>query len=151
MVHNGIEYGMMAALAEGLERPAKANIGTRKQASIDAENGPAGHPEHYQYDLDMPEITEVWRRGSVIGSWLLDLTAHRPPRVPEPLELRGPRLGLRRGPLDDKGRHRRRRCRRFVLTAALYERFSSRGEADFADKVLSAMRKEFGGHQEKPS
>jgi 6-phosphogluconate dehydrogenase len=127
MVHNGIEYGMMAAYAEGLGILAKAHIGKSAAATIDAENTPLADPEHYQYDLDVPEITEVWRRGSVVASWLLDLTAHALHEDPKLSSFQ---------------------------TAALYERFSSRGEADFADKVLSAMRKEFGGHAEqatKPS
>jgi len=148
MVHNGIEYGMMAAYAEGLGILAKANIGKSAAATIDAENTPLTDPEHYQYDLDLPEITEVWRRGSVVASWLLDLTAHA--------LHEDPKLSSLEGRVSDSGEGRwtikaaiDEAVPAHVLTAALYERFSSRGEADFADKVLSAMRKEFGGHAEQ--
>ncbi len=148
MVHNGIEYGIMAAYAEGLGVLAKANIGKAVSASYDAENTPLGDPEHYQYDMDIPEIAEVWRRGSVIASWLLDLTAHA--------LHQDPRLAGFEGRVSDSGEGRwtikaaiDEAVPAHVLTAALYERFSSRGEADFADKVLSAMRKEFGGHAEQ--
>jgi 6-phosphogluconate dehydrogenase len=148
MVHNGIEYGMMAAYAEGLGILNKANIGKSAAATIDAENTPLTDPEHYQYDLDVPEITEVWRRGSVVASWLLDLTAHA--------LYEDPKLASFEGRVSDSGEGRwtikaaiDEAVPAHVLTAALYERFSSRGEADFADKILSAMRKEFGGHAEQ--
>jgi len=148
MVHNGIEYGMMAAYAEGLGILNKANIGKSAAATIDAENTPLTDPEHYQYDLDVPEITEVWRRGSVVASWLLDLTAHA--------LHEDPKLAGFEGRVSDSGEGRwtikaaiDEAVPAHVLTAALYERFSSRGEADFADKILSAMRKEFGGHAEQ--
>ncbi len=148
MVHNGIEYGMMAAYAEGLGILNKANIGKSAAATIDAENTPLTDPEHYQYDLDVPEIAEVWRRGSVVASWLLDLTAHA--------LHEDPKLASFEGRVSDSGEGRwtikaaiDEAVPAFVLTAALYERFSSRGEADFPDKILSAMRKEFGGHAEQ--
>jgi 6-phosphogluconate dehydrogenase len=149
MVHNGIEYGMMAAYAEGLGVLHGANIGNRTHA-INAETTPLRHPEHYQYDFDLAEITEVWRRGSVIASWLLDLTAAA--------LLADPTLGRFEGRVSDSGEGRwtvkaaiDEAVPAHVLTAALYERFSSRGEAEFADKILSAMRYEFGGHLEKPA
>jgi 6-phosphogluconate dehydrogenase len=149
MVHNGIEYGIMAAYAEGLGVLAKANIGKSSAATIDAENTPLADPEHYQYDMDLAEITEVWRRGSVVASWLLDLTAHA--------LHEDPKLAGFQGRVSDSGEGRwtvkaaiDEAVPAHVLTAALYERFSSRGEADFADRVLSAMRKEFGGHAEQP-
>ena len=148
MVHNGIEYGMMAAYAEGLAILAKANIGKETSATYDAENTPLADPEFYQYDMDVPEIAEVWRRGSVVASWLLDLTAHA--------LHEDPKLAGFQGRVSDSGEGRwtikaaiDEAVPAHVLTAALYERFSSRGEADFADKVLSAMRKEFGGHAEQ--
>jgi 6-phosphogluconate dehydrogenase len=149
MVHNGIEYGIMAAYAEGLNVLHKANIGAEHAGGGDAETAPLDHPEYYRYDLDTAEVAEVWRRGSVISSWLLDLTAHA---------LRqDPALGGFAGRVSDSGEGRWTihaavdvGAPAHVLTAALYERFSSRGEADFADKLLSAMRKEFGGHDEKP-
>jgi len=148
MVHNGIEYGMMAAYAEGLGILNKANIGKSAAATVDAENTPLTDPEHYQYDLDVPEIAEVWRRGSVVASWLLDLTAHA--------LHEDPKLAGFEGRVSDSGEGRwtikaaiDEAVPAHVLTAALYERFSSRGEADFADKILSAMRKEFGGHAEQ--
>jgi len=148
MVHNGIEYGMMAAYAEGLGILNKANIGKSAAATIDAENTPLTDPEHYQYDLDVPEIAEVWRRGSVVASWLLDLTAHA--------LHEDPKLASFEGRVSDSGEGRwtikaaiDEAVPAYVLTAALYERFSSRGEADFPDKILSAMRKEFGGHAEQ--
>jgi 6-phosphogluconate dehydrogenase len=148
MVHNGIEYGMMAAYAEGLGILNKANIGKSAAATVDAENTPLTDPEHYQYDLDVPEITEVWRRGSVVASWLLDLTAHA--------LHEDPKLAGFEGRVSDSGEGRwtikaaiDEAVPAHVLTAALYERFSSRGEADFPDKILSAMRKEFGGHAEQ--
>src|SRR5271155_3010838 len=147
MVHNGIEYGVMAAYAEGLAVLDAANIG-KKAGVVDAENTPLRDPEHYQYDLDLPEITEVWRRGSVIASWLLDLSASA---------LAGdPRLEKFAGRVSDSGEGRwtikaatDEGVPAHVLTTALYERFSSRGDAQFADKLLSAMRYEFGGHLEQ--
>jgi 6-phosphogluconate dehydrogenase len=147
MVHNGIEYGVMAAYAEGLATLKAANIGKRTDA-IDAETTPLRDPEHYRYDLDLAEITEVWRRGSVIASWLLDLTADA--------LARDPALAGFQGRVSDSGEGRwtlkaaiDEGVPAHVLSAALYERFSSRGEADFADKLLSAMRFEFGGHIER--
>jgi 6-phosphogluconate dehydrogenase len=147
MVHNGIEYGIMAAYAEGLAILEKADVGKRTQAA-DAETAPLEHPEFYQYDLDIPEVAEVWRRGSVIASWLLDLTA---------LALhRSPQLAEFAGRVSDSGEGRwtvmaaiEETVPAHVITTSLYERFSSRGEADFADRLLSAMRQEFGGHVEK--
>jgi 6-phosphogluconate dehydrogenase len=148
MVHNGIEYGIMAAYAEGLGILEKANIGKAAATTVDAENTPLADPEHYQYDLDVAEVTELWRRGSVVASWLLDLTAHA--------LHQDPRLAGFQGRVSDSGEGRwtvkaaiDEAVPAHVLTAALYERFSSRGEADFADRVLSAMRKEFGGHAEQ--
>jgi 6-phosphogluconate dehydrogenase len=147
MVHNGIEYGIMAAYAEGLGVLRAANVG-KQQHTIDAETTPLRDPEHYQYDLNLPDITEVWRRGSVIASWLLDLTATA--------LLQDPTLAGFAGRVSDSGEGRwtikaaiDEAVPAHVLTAALYERFSSRGEAGFADKLLSAMRYEFGGHLEK--
>jgi 6-phosphogluconate dehydrogenase len=147
MVHNGIEYGIMAAYAEGLSVLRSANLG-RQQYNIDAETTPLRDPEHYQYDLDLKEIAEVWRRGSVIASWLLDLTATA--------LVQDPGLSKFAGRVSDSGEGRwtikaaiDEAVPTPVLTAALYERFSSRGEADFADRLLSAMRFEFGGHLEK--
>jgi 6-phosphogluconate dehydrogenase len=147
MVHNGIEYGIMAAFAEGLAVLEKADVGTRKQAS-DAETAPLEHPEFYQYDLNIPEVAEVWRRGSVVASWLLDLTADALHRSPDLADFEGR--------VSDSGEGRwtvmaaiDESIPAHVITAALFERFSSRGEADFADKLLSAMRSEFGGHAEK--
>jgi len=147
MVHNGIEYGVMAAYAEGLAVLEAANIGKRTGA-VDAETTPLRDPEHYRYDLDLPDITEVWRRGSVIASWLLDLSAAA--------LARDPVLSAFEGRVSDSGEGRwtikaaiDEGVPAHVLSAALYERFSSRGEADFANKLLSAMRYEFGGHIEK--
>ncbi|HAT47045.1 MAG TPA: decarboxylating 6-phosphogluconate dehydrogenase [Ktedonobacter sp.] len=147
MVHNGIEYGIMAAYAEGLNILNHANIG-KQQQMIDAETSPLRNPEYYQYDLNLPDVAEVWRRGSVIGSWLLDLTASA--------LLKSPDLANFKGRVSDSGEGRwtitaaiDESIPAHVLSAALYERFSSRGEADFADKLLSAMRFEFGGHLEK--
>ena len=147
MVHNGIEYGLMAAYAEGLNILRNASAG-RQARDTDAETTPLRNPEYYQYDLDLPEIAEVWRRGSVIGSWLLDLAA-------EAL-LNDPGLANYAGRVSDSGEGRWTIAAAIdegvpapVLTAALYERFRSRGEADFANKVLSAMRHGFGGHVEK--
>jgi 6-phosphogluconate dehydrogenase len=149
MVHNGIEYGIMAAYAEGLGVLRDANIGNRQQA-IDAETTPLRDPEHYRYDLHLGAIAEVWRRGSVIASWLLDLTANA--------LLKDPALSKFAGRVSDSGEGRWTIKAAIdegvpvpVLTTALYERFSSRGEADFQDKLLSAMRFEFGGHLEKPA
>ncbi len=149
MVHNGIEYGIMAAYAEGLGVLRDANIGKRQQA-IDAETTPLRDPEHYQYDLNLGAIAEVWRRGSVIASWLLDLTANA--------LLKDPALSKFAGQVSDSGEGRWTIKAAIdegvpvpVLTTALYERFSSRGDADFQDKLLSAMRFEFGGHMEKPA
>jgi 6-phosphogluconate dehydrogenase len=147
MVHNGIEYGIMAAYAEGLGVLRSANAGKQKR-EIDAETTPLRDPEHYQYDLNLPDIAEVWRRGSVIASWLLDLTAAA--------LIQDPALKKFEGRVSDSGEGRwtikaaiDEAVPAHVLSAALYERFSSRGEADFADKLLSAMRYEFGGHLEK--
>src|ERR1700733_5485114 len=148
MVHNGIEYGMMAAYAEGLGVLKAANIG-KHVAEIDAETTPLRDPEHYQYDFNLTEVAEVWRRGSVIASWLLDLTA---------TALSGdPALAKFGGRVSDSGEGRWTIKAAIdegvptpVLTTALYERFSSRGLADFSNKLLSAMRYEFGGHLEKP-
>ena len=149
MVHNGIEYGIMAAYAEGLSVLRSANVGKR-QEKIDAETTPLRDPEHYQYDLDLKNIAEVWRRGSVIASWLLDLTAAA--------LVQDPGLAKFAGRVSDSGEGRwtikaaiDEAVPAPVLTASLYERFSSRGEADFADKLLSAMRFQFGGHLEKPA
>jgi 6-phosphogluconate dehydrogenase len=147
MVHNGIEYGLMAAYAEGLGILRQANIGKR-QATVDAETTPLRHPEHYQYELNLRDIAEVWRRGSVVASWLLDLTAAA--------LVEDPALSKFAGRVSDSGEGRWTITAAIdevvpahVLSAALYERFSSRGEADYADKLLSAMRYEFGGHLEK--
>src|ERR1051326_6421469 len=147
MVHNGIEYGIMAAYAEGLGVLRAANIGKQKDA-IDAETTPLRNPEHYQYDFNLPDVTELWRRGSVIASWLLDLTAAA--------LFEDPALSKFGGRVSDSGEGRwtikaaiDEAVPAHVLTASLYERFSSRGHGEFADKVLSAMRYEFGGHEEK--
>jgi 6-phosphogluconate dehydrogenase len=149
MVHNGIEYGIMAAYAEGLNVLNSANVGKQKH-EIDAETTPLRDPEHYQYDFNLPDVAEVWRRGSVIASWLLDLTASA--------LATDPQLAKFAGRVSDSGEGRwtikagiDEAVPTPVLTTALYERFSSRGLADFADKLLSAMRYEFGGHLEKPA
>jgi 6-phosphogluconate dehydrogenase len=149
MVHNGIEYGIMAAYAEGLGILAAANVGKSTHA-VDAETAPLRDPEHYQYDLDLPDISELWRRGSVIASWLLDLTAAA--------LLEDPALAKFAGRVSDSGEGRWTIKAAIdaavpapVLTTALYERFSSRGEADFQNRLLSAMRYQFGGHVEKPA
>jgi 6-phosphogluconate dehydrogenase len=149
MVHNGIEYGVMAAYAEGLNILKNANAG-KVEREADAETAPLEHPEYYQYDLDIPEIAEVWRRGSVIGSWLLDLTAASLQESPD--------LSDFAGRVSDSGEGRWTSIAAIeegvpagVLTTALYERFASRDLDDFADRVLSAMRRQFGGHEEKPS
>jgi 6-phosphogluconate dehydrogenase len=147
MVHNGIEYGLMAAYAEGLGVLRDANVG-KQQHAIDAETTPLRDPQHYQYDFNLRDVAEVWRRGSVIASWLLDLTAAALAKDPD--------LGGFAGQVSDSGEGRWTIKAAIdeavpvpVLSAALYQRFSSRGEADFQDKLLSAMRYEFGGHLEK--
>ncbi|MGD1068374.1 MAG: phosphogluconate dehydrogenase (NAD(+)-dependent, decarboxylating) [Vulcanimicrobiaceae bacterium] len=146
MVHNGIEYGIMASYAEGIGILRSANVGKRQQVE-DAETTPLRNPEHYQYDIDLGEVAEVWRRGSVIASWLLDLTASA--------LLKDPQLTHFAGRVSDSGEGRwtikaaiDEAVPAPVLTDALYARFSSRGEAEFQDKLLSALRYEFGGHQE---
>jgi 6-phosphogluconate dehydrogenase len=147
MVHNGIEYGIMAAYAEGLSILRHANVGNQQHA-IDAETTPLREPELYRYDLNLADIAEVWRRGSVIASWLLDLTATA--------LIMDPALAQFAGKVSDSGEGRwtikaaiDEAVPASVLSTALYERFGSRGEATFADKLLSAMRFEFGGHLEK--
>jgi 6-phosphogluconate dehydrogenase len=149
MVHNGIEYGLMAAYAEGLGILRDANIG-KTQHESDAETTPLRDPELYQYDLNLRDIAELWRRGSVIASWLLDLTAGSLVQDPE--------LAQFAGRVSDSGEGRWTIAAAIdegvpapVLSAALYQRFASRGDADFQDKLLSAMRFQFGGHKEKPS
>ena len=149
MVHNGIEYGLMAAYAEGMAILRNANIGKADHA-VDAETAPLRHPEHYQYDFDLADVAEVWRRGSVVASWLLDLTA---------TALAGDAsLSRFAGRVSDSGEGRwtinaaiDESVPAPVLTTALYARFASRGEADYQDKLLSAMRFQFGGHHEKPA
>jgi 6-phosphogluconate dehydrogenase len=148
MVHNGMEYGIMAAYAEGLAVLRGANVGKQASGEVDAETTPLRDPEHYQYNLNLRDIAEVWRRGSVIASWLLDLTANA--------LLQDPSLSKFAGHVSDSGEGRWTIKAAIdeavpvpVLTSALYERFSSRGEADFANKLLSAMRYQFGGHIEK--
>ena len=147
MVHNGIEYGMMAALSEGLNIIKNANVGKEKRED-DAETTPLRHPELYQYDMNMPEVAEVWRRGSVIGSWLLDLTAAALRQNPD--------LSDFAGRVSDSGEGRwtvqaavDEGIPSPVISAALFSRFASRGREEYADKLLSAMRYEFGGHKEK--
>ncbi|MBF6214893.1 decarboxylating 6-phosphogluconate dehydrogenase [Nocardia puris] len=149
MVHNGIEYGAMAAYAEGMNILHKANYGSQQSGEFSAEETPLEHPEYYRYDIDVPEVTELWRRGSVVASWLLDLTA-------EALHA-DPNLDSFGGRVSDSGEGRWTVDAAIdtgvpapVLSAALFARFSSRGEALYADKVLSAMRKAFGGHHELP-
>jgi 6-phosphogluconate dehydrogenase len=149
MVHNGIEYGIMAAYAEGLSVLRSANVGKQRHGA-DAETTPLRDPEHYQYEFNLRDVAEVWRRGSVIASWLLDLTAIS--------LVQDPALSKFAGRVSDSGEGRwtikaaiDEAVPTPVLTASLYERFSSRGEADFADKILSAMRFQFGGHLEKPA
>jgi len=149
MVHNGMEYGLMAAYAEGLAILRAANVGTQQEA-IDAETTPLRDPQHYQYDFPLAEIAEVWRRGSVIASWLLDLTAAA--------LLKDPALAEFASRVSDSGEGRwtikaaiDEAVPAPVLTTALYARFSSRGSADFQDRLLSALRYQFGGHQEKPA
>jgi 6-phosphogluconate dehydrogenase len=147
MVHNGIEYGIMAAYAEGLNVLYQADAGSKQEADASAEVTPLRNPEYYRYDLPIPDVAEVWRRGSVVASWLLDLTAHA--------LSESPKLDDFGGFVSDSGEGRWTVLAAIeegvpvpVLSSALYERFSSRGEAQFADKLLSAMRKEFGGHSE---
>ena len=149
MVHNGIEYGLMAAYAEGMGILQAANVGKREHAA-DAETTPLRHPEHYQYELNLPDIAELWRRGSVVSSWLLDLTAAA--------LVQDPALGRFAGRVSDSGEGRWTLQAAIdeavpapVLASALNARFSSRGEADFQNKLLSAMRLQFGGHHEKPA
>jgi 6-phosphogluconate dehydrogenase len=149
MVHNGIEYGIMASYAEGLNILRHANIG-KQDHTVDAETTPLRNPEEYRYDMNLRDITELWRRGSVVASWLLDLTAAS--------FLKDPDLSQFAGRVSDSGEGRwtikaaiDEAVPAHVLSSALYERFSSRGEADFADKILSAMRFQFGGHHEKPA
>ena len=149
MVHNGIEYGLMASYAEGLNIIKGGNAG-KKTVEQDAETSPLEHPEYYRYDVDTTEVAEVWRRGSVIGSWLLDLTAQALYESPDLDEFSGR--------VSDSGEGRWTSIAAIeegvpapVLTTALYSRFSSRGLDLFANKVLSAMRKQFGGHDEKPA
>jgi len=149
MVHNGIEYGIMAAYAEGLNILKHANAGLSKRTA-DAETSPLRNPEHFQYDFNLADVTELWRRGSVVASWLLDLTAIS--------LLEQPDLAKFSGRVSDSGEGRwtiqaaiESTTPAPVLSAALYQRFTSRGEDDFAGKVLSAMRFQFGGHHEKTS
>jgi 6-phosphogluconate dehydrogenase len=149
MVHNGIEYGVMAAYAEGLNILKNADAGSETREA-DAETAPMENPEFYRYDIDIPAVAEVWRRGSVIGSWLLDLTAAALQESPDLADFAGR--------VSDSGEGRWTSIAAIdegvpapVLSSALYSRFASRGLDDFADKVLSAMRKQFGGHEEKPS
>ena len=148
MVHNGIEYGIMAAYAEGMGILRSANVGSQASGAVDAETTPLRDPKHYQYDLNLRDVAEVWRRGSVVASWLLDLTAAA--------LLEDPNLSKFAGRVSDSGEGRwtikaaiDEAVPAPVLTSALYERFSSRGEGDFGDKLLSAMRYQFGGHLEK--
>jgi 6-phosphogluconate dehydrogenase len=148
MVHNGIEYGLMAAYAEGFNILRHANVGKKQQGTADAETTPLRHGKYFQYDFDLSEIAEVWRRGSVISSWLLDLTAQAFARDEE--------LGKFAGNVSDSGEGRwtleaavEEGVPAHVLSAALFQRFSSRGSADFQNRLLSAMRFEFGGHHEK--
>jgi 6-phosphogluconate dehydrogenase len=147
MVHNGIEYGIMAAYAEGMNILAHADVG-RAGREVSAETAPLREPEHYQYEIDIPAVAEVWRRGSVVASWLLDLTAHA-------LSV-SPALEGFSGRVSDSGEGRWTLLAAIdegvpahVLSAALFDRFESRGESDFANRLLSAMRKEFGGHDEQ--
>jgi 6-phosphogluconate dehydrogenase len=148
MVHNGVEYGMMAAIAEGLSIIEHADVGKRAPAELDAETAPLRNPEAYQYEIDVAEVAELWRRGSVVGSWLMDLTADA--------FARSPHLDDFAGRVSDSGEGRwtvdaaiDTGVPAAVITAALYERFESRGQGDFTAKILSAMRSGFGGHAEK--
>jgi 6-phosphogluconate dehydrogenase len=150
MVHNGIEYGLMAAYAEGFNVLRHANVGKQDGQAEDAETAPLRDPQYYRYDIDVAEVAELWRRGSVVASWLLDLTAAALTASPD--------LEGFAGRVSDSGEGRWTVLAAVdegvpanVLTTALYERFSSRGEADFADRLLSAMRKQFGGHVERPA
>jgi 6-phosphogluconate dehydrogenase len=147
MVHNGIEYGIMAAYAEGLNVLKNADAG-KQQREADAETAPLDHPEYYQYEIDIPEVAELWRRGSVVGSWLLDLTAAAMAESPGLEEFEGR--------VSDSGEGRWTSIAAIdegvptpILTGALYSRFASRDHDEFANKVMSAMRKQFGGHDEK--
>ena len=149
MIHNGIEYGLMAAYAEGLNVLHKANVG-KLEHEVSAESTPLRDPQYYQYDIDIPAVAEVWRRGSVVASWLLDLTAHALSKSPQ--------LDGFSGRVSDSGEGRWTILAAIdeavpvpVLSAALFERFDSRGEAAFANQLLSAMRSEFGGHAEQPA
>ena len=149
MVHNGIEYALMEAYAEGFNLLAHANVGANARAA-DAETAPLRHPEHFQYDIRLPDVAEVWRRGSVIGSWILDLTARALAEQPD--------LRQFSGRVSDSGEGRWTATAAIesntpvpLLTAALFQRFSSRGEDDFPNRLLSAMRYQFGGHHERPS
>ncbi len=148
MVHNGIEYGIMASYAEGLNIIKNAGQGVSANQRVNAETAPLRDPKFYEYEINIPEVAEVWRRGSVVASWLLDLTAHALSQSPDLTEFEGR--------VSDSGEGRWTALAAIdegvpapVLTAALFERFSSRGNADYADKLLSAMRKEFGGHDEQ--
>jgi 6-phosphogluconate dehydrogenase len=148
MVHNGVEYGMMAAIAEGLSILRHADAGLHKPGEADPETAPLREPQAYPYEIDVAEVTELWRRGSVVSSWLVDLTADA--------FARSPQLDDFEGRVSDSGEGRwtvqaaiDTGVPAAAITAALYERFESRGLGDFADKVLSAMRSEFGGHQER--
>ncbi|MEO8750048.1 MAG: 6-phosphogluconate dehydrogenase (decarboxylating), partial [Allobranchiibius sp.] len=150
MVHNGIEYGMMASIAEGLNILHHADIGTRTQEGGDAETAPLADPQFYRYDLDLPEVAEVWRRDSVIGSWLVDLSAASLQQSPD--------LGESAGRVSDSGEGRWTAIAAIeegvpapVLTTALYSQFDSRHLDEFADRAQSAMRNQFGGHDEKPA
>jgi 6-phosphogluconate dehydrogenase len=149
-VHNGIEYGMMAAIAEGLSIIKHANVGKAGMQVADAETTPLRDPQYYQYTIDVGEVAEVWRRGSVISSWLIDLTADA--------LARSPQLDDFAGRVSDSGEGRwtvmaaiEEGVPAGVITASLFERFESRGLGEFGDKLLSALRSEFGGHQEKPA
>jgi 6-phosphogluconate dehydrogenase len=148
MVHNGIEYGLMAAFAEGMNVLKHANVGKNTHA-VDAETSPLRYPEHYQYDFNLADIAEVWRRGSVVASWLLDLTANALAQQPDLEDFSGR--------VSDSGEGRWTILAAIesatpapVLSAALYQRYSSRGEDEFASRLLSAMRYQFGGHVERP-
>ena len=148
MVHNGIEYALMEAYAEGFNLLAHANVGAQARAA-DAETAPLRHPEHFQYDIPLPDVAELWRRGSVIGSWILDLTARALTEQPD--------LRQYSGRVSDSGEGRWTATAAIesntpvpILTAALFQRFSSRGEDDFPNRMLSAMRYQFGGHRERP-
>jgi len=149
MVHNGVEYGLMAAYAEGFNILAHAGVGAHPRPA-DAETAPLRQPEHYKYDIPLPEVAELWRRGSVVGSWLLDLTARA--------FVEHPTLQPFSGHVSDSGEGRWTVHAAIdtatpapVLSAALFQRFASRGEDDFANRLLSALRYQFGGHVERPS